>query len=252
MELKLFNSLYTQTSYYNKNGQQSEKGHDYRATFFASNFRASYGLNHWATIGLSVSAGSMLLDTQSKNATKVFAFKNDGFSHRTAIGYISPQLTFLLKNNKEKGLNTAWKTIIRIPVANDLDGSQGGKGYYGFDGYTISNYFLLDKKFGQNFTLYMQSGLVGSIPKNQLQQGQLYSPVELIFSYFPKHNYGIYINKEWIFGSNGKFIYSGKFGGGAKFLLSHNFEIELAYTNYYTGLNQGAGENVGLGLRLLH
>jgi len=142
--------------------------------------------------------------------------------------------------------------MVRIPVAKDLDGSDGGKGFYGFDGYTIYNYFLLDKKFGENFSLYMQTGLVGSIPKNPLQNGQVYAPIELIFSYFPSNNFSIYMDKEWIFGGNGRFVYTGKFGGGIKFLPSRYFELELAYTNYYTGLNQGAGENVGLGLRLLH
>lgn len=246
IEVKVFNNLYTQTSFFNEDRDEIDQGG--RSSFFSGITTAFYGLTPNVNIGLDIYVRSVRNDNDDSSPFALFKFDSDQNS-RTALTQVGPKL----KVSPFKSLRSlSFQTTVLFPLASNLDGGDTSENqpFLDFDGIQWFNQVFYDRSLSDNTLIYLEGGFFARFDS---EFEDFFTPLKAIFSYFPTQSTTLYIPTEftsfWQDGSvNG---YYAQFGLGAKYQLTSNFEIEGLLTDFSFGKSQGAGQTFNLGFRFI-
>lgn len=269
-EAQLFNNIYTQTAYRNKDREKIDL--DTRDTYYGGSFYILYGVskNSRVNVGFDLNIKSVFIDTAQGSPFEVFRFTKTEYS-RTALTSIGPKIKFQPFNNIS---NFSVQSAFWIPIAKDLESIEEVSDYPWMDYhmYTWWNQFYFDKSFGEKWQIFTEADLLfrfktnkGSIPTH------LDVPVSFFLSWFPTSRATIY----------GQIQYSPRFqletstaydwevmadytidpfdnisdyaqtGIGGKYQITNNFNVEVSGTYFFASKNGGAGYTMNLGLRYI-
>ncbi len=248
-EFKLFNSLYTQTQFFDDEGAKQE-GRE-RSTFFTTIAEYNYGVSSRVTLGGEMWFRSVYTGAPNTNATNVLTFSNSENS-RTGINLAGLKVRF---NPIKKWQRFSFQSTLLLSVISDPQSEKLNRPFLDNNRHLWISKFLYDKKISTKFQLSAQLSSWVSIDKNLADENMGVSvPVDLFLSYFPNKKITIYLqNQFWpSIGGEGLSSYFLQEGLGFKYQLSKSIELETSYTKFVIGNNTGAGETFNLGLRLLH
>jgi len=252
-EMKVFNNIYSQTSYRDENKQEVDL--EERQTFLTSQWQFTYGNSksvRW-NIGFDLYIQSARYDsTTSISPLKVF--DKEGVSYaRTALAFIGPRVKFLpFKNISRLSLQSAFL----IPVERNLEEPR----FLAHDGSTWWTQLFYDLNY-KKVQFFFEGSLLYRFKENSDEIGFLRAPISIFINYFPDSKFTIYgmiqhspLIKRLPEGSQTTFARTGHFtqaGIGLKYQLIPDLTVEVAYTNFFESRNDGAGSTYNLGFRFI-
>ncbi len=245
IEIKQFNNLYTQTAFFNDSG--IKKAQNSRSTFYTGINEILYGISPNVNLGVDVFVKSVRFDEEATSAFAVLNFSNDGNS-RTALSQLAPKVKFHPFPQKS---TLAVQSTLLLPIAKNLDGSTNGQSpFLDVDGVQWWTQFFVDQTLKPKWLAYYEAGLVirFSSPFEDF-----FTPLKAIYNYYMTDRWTVYFPLEITpFWSGAKWTaFYGQLGLGGKYQLSSFVEIELLFTKFIIGKNQGAGQTFNLGWRVV-
>lgn len=248
-EFKLFNSLYTQTQFFDEKRNKLDAGG--RSSFFTSIAEYNYGLSPRVSIGGELWFRSVYAGSSSSSATNVLTFSNSSKS-RTGINLAGMKIKF---NPIKKWTRFSVQSGLLISVITDPQSEDLDRPFLDNNRHLWITKFLYDKKISEKFQAFIQLSTWVSIDKNLADENtNVAAPFDLFLSYFPTKKITIYLqNQIWpTIGDKGLSSFFLQEGLGLKYQLFKGVELETSYTMFVIGNNTGAGQTFNFGLRVLH
>ncbi|MFC5048192.1 hypothetical protein ACFSTE_02105 [Aquimarina hainanensis] len=246
-DLKWFNNLYTQTKSANSNGDVSKN--EPRATFFTSTLEAYTGLGNnkrW-NAGLILEFRSNVV--ADRNALDVFKFDGERGTARSGLTSIAPSVKFVPLASVT---NFSIQSSLFIPlVDNEVEDGV----FFDQKGYTWQNRFFYDYTFtGNKFQIFGELNSEFNFGKEgeSFANNSLRLTPGVFLSYFPSAKFtvlGLVQHSQLIDLGNEFEQDFTAVGGGAKYQLTKELNIEALYTNFVRGNDTGLGETFNIGLR---
>jgi len=248
-EFKWFNSIYTQTHFFNAEGSKASAGG--RSTFFTSIAEFNYGVAPRVTLGGEMWFRSSAIGPTNASPMQVLTFTNSTQS-RSAINLAGLKVKF---NPIKKWSRFSVQTSLLLSVLSDPESAKLNRPFLDNNRHLWITKFLADKKLSSKFQLFAQLSTWVSIDKNLASDDSgVATPFDLFLSYFPTPKITIYFQSQFwpSLGTKGISSYFVQEGLGLKYQLSKGVEIESSYTLFVAGEDTGAGQTFNLGLRVLH
>ena len=248
-EFKLFNSLYTQSQFFNAAAEKLDAGG--RSNFFTSIIEYNYGVSSKVTLGGEVWYRAVSNGTTSSSATNVLAFTNSSQS-RSGINLAGFKIKF---NPIRKWKKISVQSGLLLSVISDPQSKKLDRPFLDNNRHLWISKLLYDIKISSKFQAFTQLSTWVSIDKNLEDENTgIATPVDLFISYFPSKKITIYFqNQFWpSLGSQGISSYFVQEGLGIKYQLAKGVELESSYTAFVIGKDTGAGQTFNFGVRILH
>ncbi|MFB0924323.1 MAG: hypothetical protein QMB65_03415 [Vicingaceae bacterium] len=247
-EFKLFNSLYTQTQFFDKEGSKLDGGG--RSTFFTSIAEYNYGLSSRVTLGGEMWFRSVYNGASESSPTNVLTFSNSNQA-RSGINLAGIKVKF---NPVKKWERFSFQSGLMLSVISDPQSKKLDRPFLDNNRHLWISKFLYDKKISSKFQLFAQLSSWVSIDKELAEENTgIATPFDLFVSYFPNKKFTIYLqNQFWpSIGSEGLSSYFIQEGLGVKYQLAKGIELESSYTMFVAGEDTGAGQTFNIGVRIL-
>ena len=248
-EIKLFNNLYTQTSFYN--GDSEEIDQNSRSTFNTILTSFLYGISNSVNIGFDLWIRSVKNGETDETPLDIFDFKNSPTS-RTAISSFGPKIKF---DPFSSGLLEGFsiQSAFLIPLVSNLEGSSN-QPFLDFDSYLWLNQFFYDKRITNDLSFFGEIDTWVRIDRDlNGKRNSLQLPIKAFLSYYPSDIITLYGMTEFSykFGEGDVTSYYSQAGLGIKYQIISGIELEGLFTNFYIGNNSGAGSTYNLGIRIV-
>ncbi len=247
-EFKMFNSLYTQSAFFDKEGSKLDGGG--RSTFFTSIAEYNYGVSSRVSLGGEMWFRSVYSGDVSSSPTNVFTFSTSKQA-RSGINLAGIKVKF---NPIKKWERLSIQTGLMLSVISDPESKKLDRPFLDNNRHLWITKFLYDKKLSSKFQLFAQLSSWVSIDKNLEDENTgIATPIDMFVSYFPNKKLTIYLqNQFWpSIGSEGLSSYFMQEGLGLKYQLFKGVELETSYTAFVIGKDTGAGQTFNLGVRIL-
>lgn len=238
-DLKLFNNLYTQT----ESTFTSEDG--IRQNFFTSTLEAFTGVSQNKRVNLGA-----IVEFRANGRDFILG---DGSSERrttSGITSIAPAIKFVPFKNVG---NFSILSAFSIPLVGDEVDDNGV--FLDQNGFTWQNRFFYDYTFpGKKWQLFteLNSELNFGDQEKSFANNSLNLSPGIFLSYFPSSKFTVLALAQHTQRLDLGNDFTQNFtalGGGAKYQLTKELNIETLYTNFVRGENTGLGETFNIGLR---
>jgi uncharacterized protein DUF547 len=245
IEVKLFNNLYTQTTFFDENSKKKDQNS--RSTYFTGIINSLYGISSDFNVGLDLYIKSVRNDSESSSPFSLFEFSSDA-NARTALAQVGPKI----KISPFKSFrNLAFQSTFLIPLQSDLDGNESDNSpYLDVDGTQWWTQVFYDYSIDHDFLLYLESGLFFPFDS---ETEDFFTPIKVFINYYPSQDWTIYFPVEFTsFWKEGSIsAHYSQLGLGGKYQLNSNFELEILYTKFIFGKSKGAGATYNFGIRFI-
>ena len=258
-DIKWFNNLYTQTRAANENGDVTSGLP--RETFFTSTLEGYTGVsdNKRVNVGLILEFRSNVIGDRS--ALDVFSFDGEAGTARSGLTNIAPSVKFVPFANVN---NFSIQSSIFIPI---FDQETDGGVFLDQNGFTWQNRFFFDKTFGGgDWQLFTELNSEFNFGKDAVQDAN-FDTVEgsfannslrltpgVFLSYFPSSKFTVLalVQHSQLIDLGNDFSQDfTAVGGGVKYQLTDELNLETLYTNFVRGNSSGLGETFNLGARVV-
>lgn len=242
-DLKWFNNLYTQTE------STFTDGVEPRETFFTSTLEAYTGIgeNRRWNLGVILEFRSNVI--ADRGALEVFQFDGERGTARSGFTSIAPSVKFVPLKNVN---NFSIQSSFFIPLV-DNEVEEGV--FLDQDGFIWHNRFFYDYTFaGGDWQLFteLNSELNFGDKDASFANNSLRLTPGVFLSYFPSSKFTVLAlaqHSQLIdLGSNFSQDFTA-LGGGLKYQLTQELNLEALYTNFVRGNDTGLGETFNIGLR---
>jgi len=258
-DIKWFNNLYTQTRAANENGDVTSGLP--RETFFTSTLEGYTGVsdNKRVNVGLILEFRSNVIGDRS--ALDVFSFDGEAGTARSGLTNIAPSVKFVPFASVN---NFSIQSSIFIPI---FDQETDGGVFLDQKGFTWQNRFFFDKTFGGgDWQLFTELNSEFNFGKDAEQDAN-FDTVEgsfannslrltpgVFLSYFPSSKFTVLalVQHSQLIDLGNDFSQDfTAVGGGVKYQLTDELNLETLYTNFVRGNSSGLGETFNLGARVV-
>lgn len=242
-DLKWFNNLYTQTE------STFTDGPEPRETFFTSTLEAYTGVSDSRRVNVGVILEFRSNVTNDRNALDVFSFDGESGTARSGLSSIAPSVKVVPFQNVN---NFSIQSSLFVP----LIGEEVRNGVF-LDqaGWIWQNRFFYDYTFpGDKFQLFSEINQelnFGDKDKSFANNSLRLTP-GVFFSYFPSSTFTVLalVQHSQLIDLGNDFSQDfTAVGGGAKYQLTDELNVEVLYTNFVRGNDTGLGETFNIGLR---
>ena len=243
-DIKFFNNLYTQNKAANSNGTSVSIS---RENYFTSTLDIFTGVsdNNRLNIGLLLEYRSNTIN--GKSATSVFGFKDD-VNSRNGLSSFAPALKW---QPLESIGNFSIQSAFHIPV-NDSESDANGV-FLDQTAYMFQNRFFFDYTLPSgDWQLFTELATEYNFGDEQSFANNTFVFAPGVFmSYFPS-------DKSTLLGFAQHFQRFGDFtqdftslGFGGKYQLNETLNLEVLYSKFVRGTDNGLGQSFNIGLRSL-
>ncbi len=253
-DIKWFNNLYTETK--DLFGPNGTKRTIPRNSFFTSSLDIFTGIsdNRRVNIGLLLEFRSNVVG--GGNAFDVFSFSGRRGVSRSGLTSFAPAIKF----NPIKSVgNFTVQTAFHIPL---IDNETENGVFLDQDGYILQNRFFYDYNFPSgDWQLFTELNTEYNFGE---QSSFAYNSLRLtpgaFLSYFPSSKFTVlgFVQHLQLISFGGNDLGQNDFsqnatilGGGAKYQLTKELNIEFLYSNFVRGKDTGLGQTFNIGLRAL-
>jgi hypothetical protein len=244
-ELKQWFNLYTQTAYFNENGDRTDLNG--RSTYLTGISYFLYGLTRNLNVGADLYIKSVREDDVSSSPFSIFKFSSDANS-RTTITSIAPKIKFSpLK--RFPGLTV--QTLVLFPIAADMEGRPViDKPFLEYDDIQWWTQLFYDHRFSSDFLAYIEADFFLRFAS---ESTVFMTPFKILFHYFMNRSWTLYLQTEvapsW--SRSGVSSYYTQIGPGIKYQLTPSLELETLYSVFPIGKEAGAGQTLNFGIRFI-
>ncbi|RZN82996.1 MAG: hypothetical protein EVB11_06580 [Winogradskyella sp.] len=244
-DIKWFNNLYTQTE------STFSSGTEPRETFFTSTLDVFTGVSESSrfNIGLLLEFRSNV--NSDRNAFDVFSFDGESGTARSGFTSFAPAVKF---NPFKNVSNFTIQTAFHIPL---IDNETENGVFLDQNGFIFQNRFFYDYTFPsgdwQIFTELNTEYNFGDENDSFANDSFRLTP-GVFLSYFPSSKFTILglVQHSQLIDINNNFSQDfTAVGGGVKYQLTKELNIETLYTNFVRGNDTGLGQTFNIGLRAL-
>ncbi|MCA0957694.1 transporter [Muricauda ruestringensis] len=244
-DIKWFNNLYTETESTFVEGAQP------RQTFFTSTLEVYTGVgsNKRWNLGTILEFRSNVV--AGRGALEVFQFDGETGTARSGLTSIAPSIKFVPIPTVN---NFSIQSSFFIPLV-DNETEEGV--FLDQNGYIWQNRFFYDHTFpGGKWQLFseLNSELSFGKEEDSFANNSLNLTPGLFLSYFPTTKFTVLAlaqhSQRIDLGNNFPQDFTA-IGGGLKYQLTKELNVEALYTNFVRGSNTGLGETFNIGLRAI-
>ena len=236
VELKVFNNLY------------SQKAAGERSSFFTTTVSALYGVTDRFNAGVDFRYRRVRYDEAAGSSAFDVLSEGGSFSRAAVTGF-GPKVRFAPFNNLP---NFSVQSALWIPLADNLEGSQGGR-FTDWDGPTWFTQVFNDFPIGRNFSFFAEVDFtLEDFGGSDEHFNRFSTPVTGIISYFPTPKTTVYGLASYAPFWQAEFDYFYQLGGGVKYQFTPKFEVEVlatAFDNQFLNSVNGSASTINLGLR---
>ncbi|WP_420385179.1 DUF547 domain-containing protein [Roseivirga sp.] len=250
-EVKLFNSIYTQTESRDRQGESIPAS--IRQSYFNATFNFNWGVSKSSKVNLGF---DLLFTTYAEGRSVLAPLGASSEFNESVLAAFGPAIRFVpFKNISQISVRSAFW----FPGESSLENRDGR--FVAHDRYTWFTQVFFDQKLSTQWRLFLEADLLYRFSKNSDRPDFFRLPLTSILSFFPGSKSSIYITYQYSpryetvsnafdsqFGLSQWFMLAGL---GAKYQLTSSIELELAYSNFFASRNDGAGSTFNLGLRVI-
>ncbi|MDB9755518.1 hypothetical protein OAB20_04465 [Winogradskyella sp.] len=260
-DIKWFNNLYTETK--DLFGQDGSERNIPRNTFFTSTVDIFTGISEKSNFNIG-----LLLEFRSnvvggRNGLDVFSFDGDFGSARSGFTSIAPAVKF---NPIKSVSNFTIQSALFIPLVDnesedfifDTEGNQINNGVFlDQNGFVFQNRFFYDYTFPSgDWQLFTELNAEYNFGKSNASfaNDSLRLTPGVFLSYFPSSKFTVLglVQHSQLIDINNDFSQDfTAIGGGFKYQITKELNIETLYTNFVRGTDTGLGQTFNIGLRAL-
>jgi hypothetical protein len=247
-DIKWFNNLYTETrDTFGENGEEQDIP---RNTFFTATVEAYTGISptRRVNVGLILEVRSTVIG--GRDALDVFSFDGETNSARSGITSIAPSVKFVPFTSVN---NFSIQSSFFIPL---VDNEVENEVFLDQKGFTWQNRFFYDYTFGGgDWQLFadLNSELNFGDDEESFANDSVRLTSGLFLSYFPSPKFtvlGLVQHSQLVaITTNGFEQDFTAIGGGVKYQLTEQLNLEALYTNFVRGNDTGLGQTFNLGVR---
>ncbi|REH56503.1 hypothetical protein C7448_101543 [Tenacibaculum gallaicum] len=243
-DVKWFNNLYTETKFADADGNTRSK---LRENYFTSTLEAFTGIskNNRINVGAIVEFRSNTIG--GRQALSVFSLKDNRNTERKGITSIAPAIKFQPLKNVG---NFSVQSAVHIPlVSNETENGV----FLDQTAWAFQNRFFYDYTFSsgkwQLFTELNTEYNFGN--DDSFANNTFVLAPGIFFSYFPNDKSTVlaFTQHSQRFGDFTQDYTA--LGLGGKYQISKTLNLEVLYSNFVRGTNNGLGQSFNLGLRAL-
>ncbi len=244
-DLKWFNNLYTQTE------STFSDGTEPRQTFFTSTLEVYTGVGEnkrWNVGGILRFRSNVVNDRRARD---VFLFDGQEGTARSGLTAIAPSVKFVPIASLS---NFSIQSSLFIPL---IDNETENGVFLEQNGFVWQNRLFYDYTFpGNKWQLFSELTTelnFGDEDKSFANNSLNLNP-GLFLSYFPSSKFTVLVlaqHSQRIDLGNDFAQDFTALGGGAKYQLTDELNVEVLYTNFVRGSNTGLGETFNIGLRAI-
>jgi hypothetical protein len=258
-DIKLFNSIYTQTE---RTDERSKSVKIDRETFFTSKLEVFTGVTESSRFNVGVVVQTKSNAYGGAGALDVLSFKDDRKTTRNGLSSVAPSIKV---QPFKKVSNFSLQTSFYIPLFEDVPGAP----YLDKRSYVWETKFFFDKSFAADkfqffgevdFGYNFGEKSVDADPATEntverFANNSLTLPLSAFLSYFPNSKTTVFVNGQQSFlidlGNDFEQNYT-QLGVGGKYQLTKKINIEGSFGKIVRGVNfQGLGQTFSLGFRIL-
>lgn len=258
-DIKLFNSLYTQTESTNARSKSVKIA---RQTFFTSKLEVFTGITESSRINVGVIIQTKSNTYGGAGALEVFSFKDDRNTTRNGLSSVAPSVKLQPLKNVS---NFSLQSSLFIPVFEDVPGAP----YLDKRSYVWETKFYYDKSFaGDKFQFFgevdfgfnfgeksVDADPVTENISERFANNSMTLPLSAFLSYFPSSKSTVFVSGQQSFlidlGNDFEQNYT-QFGLGGKYQLTDKLNLEASVGKIVRGNGfQGLGQTFNLGVRAL-
>lgn len=244
VDIQFFNNIYTQVGYYDTKGKFTNSG--MRQSWYNGFIQAIYGIDKGrrVNIGFDLNIRSVLLDTTFSSPFNVLKFQNHNMARSEVITALGPKLKFLPFKNSRLSIQSAFW----VPIQKNMEANP----WLDYQRFTSWTQIFYDRTYKGKYQMFYEFDLMTRIGtdlnKNTFETR---IPMSLFASYFASPKSTVYVMTQFVpFVSDFPTFYL-QIGAGTKYQLTKSLNVELLYSNFIAGINQGAGQTFNLGLRYI-
>lgn len=245
VDIQFFNNVYSQTGYRDVKGQFVESGR--RETYYSGLIQGLYGLdkNRRINVGFDLNIKSVLLDTNYLSPFNVLKFENHQTARSEILTSLGPKIKFLpFKKSRISIQSALW-----IPVQQNLEGNP----WLDYQRFTSWTQFFYDKTYNGKYQLFLEGDILARIGTDfDVNTFETRIPISVFGSYFPTSKSTVYLMAQAVPTVSNLPNYYAQVGAGVKYQLFNSLNLELLYSNFVAGINNGAGQTYNVGLRYIH
>lgn len=253
LEFNLFNSLYSQTKKRDRNGKSFKLGE--RQSFLRNTFSLLYGISKNKRINIGTQANLTTARYTSPKNSILSIFGNETGDYKktilSSIGFIIKVIPF-----KNIGFLSIQNTLL-FPVNKNLETPR----FIDHNRISWLTQIFLDKSFNDKWRIFLEIGLLNRFKKLNTHQYFFRVPFSAIISYFPSSKTNLFATFQYMpaFGKKvgkttskfGQLMWFTALGLGAKYQVSNNIGLELSYNNFILSREDGAGNAINFGIRII-
>jgi hypothetical protein len=250
MELKFFQQLYSQTHFFDSEGNRQPQGA--RSNYYSGIFNLVLGYNSRINFGFDAWLQSVLIDSRQGSPFKLFQIPRQE-PGRTALTALGPKIKWQ-PFQKLNGLTL--QSVFLFPMAKDLPGRSNGEPYLASDNFLWWTQGFYTHLFGRKWMLFAEVDIYWNINRrlHPSASGFIASPASAFLNFFPNGRITLYaMNQFWP--SYGNRFFSSwwyQVGLGGKYRISKSLDLELMYGRFVAGRSAaGPAQAFNLGLRFV-
>jgi len=245
--IKLFNNLYTQTAYFDGDGERLPQ--ERRSTYFTGILTSFVGITPTLNLGTELYFKSVRNDSPDSSPFRALTFESCSQS-RTSLTAIAPQVKYA-----PPALGgTTFQFTLLVPLSQDFDGVESDRLFLSHGDVQVWAQAFYDLPLRRNqLLLFLETGLLGRFDTRATRTHELTVPLKGILNYYPTDQFTLYGLAEvapkidWSGGGG----YRSQLGIGTKYELLPGLQLETLVSTFPLGINSGAGVTYNFGLRIV-
>ncbi|WGH74851.1 hypothetical protein P8625_12305 [Tenacibaculum tangerinum] len=243
-DIKWFNNLYTETKFADADGGTNSKP---RENYFTSTLEVFTGIseNNRVNIGAIIEYRSNT--NGGRQALSVFSLKDDPNSERKGITSIAPAIKFQPLKNVG---NFSVQSAVHIPLLSNE--TENGV-FLDQTAWTFQNRFFYDYTFSSGkWQLFTELNTEYNFANDDSFANNTFLVVPgVFFSYFPNEKSTVlaFTQHAQRFGDFTQDYTA--LGLGGKYQITQVLNLEVLYSNFVRGTNNGLGQSFNIGVRAL-
>jgi hypothetical protein len=250
IEVQIFNNLYTQTAWRNPEGKLEDLSE--RGTWNTMQYTFNYGISKSGrfNLGFDFNLRSTKNGPAESNSIDIFKFEQNEKS-KTTISTIGPKIKW---NPIKKFPKFSIQSSLQIPISDSLE-TKKNRPWLDHHKYTWWTQLFFDKPIGSKYQLFTELDFLFRTPTYSkdydFTKSFLSTPISVFFSYFPTNKSTVYVQYQYAPTLTSFPDYYMQAGLGGKYQIFSKLQLELSYTNFFAGQNNGAGSTYNVGLRYI-
>lgn len=233
-ELKIFNNLYTQTAYYDDDGNRVDQGA--RSTWYTGTAQLRVGWKPRLNPGIEMTVRAVKDETRYPD-----------YWGRSGLTAVTPWVQVA------PWTGARWLTVqtgVRFPLGSELEGDARDP-FLDWAHPAAFGRLLIDRTVASGWRIYAEAG--GSV-RMAGDASQLTTPVKAILNWEPSARWSLYVPTEvapdWLGDSSGSYYTQVGIGGKLR-PRGESAELEGLWTIFPMGKSSGAGQTFNLGIRFV-